>query len=418
MEHKEYAFKLAEKTKRASKYLTNASTDLKNRVLDVLAKKLLEYSDRIISENAKDLKDGEAKGLSKAMLDRLMLNEARIKSMVNSVRDVVTLPDPVGEIVKMWRRPNGLVIGKMRVPLGVVLIIYESRPNVTVDAASLCIKSGNAVILRGGSEAINSNRVLVDIIRESLVEVGLPQDVVTFVEKPDREVVLELLKLDELIDVVVPRGGESLIRFVAENSRVPVVYHYKGVCHTYVDEFADLKMAEEICFNAKVQRPGVCNAMETMLVHSKVAETFLPSMCERFKEAGVEIRGCERTLKIVPWAKPATEDDWYAEYLDLILAVKIVDSLDEAIEHINYYGSHHSDAIVTMNYDNAMKFLKEVDSAAVYVNASTRFTDGYEFGLGAEMGISTQKLHVRGPMGLEDLTCTKYIILGCGQVRT
>ncbi len=417
MDARNYALSLAKSAKMASRILANSSTDVKNRVLEITARKLIEYTPKIIEENLKDMKAGEEKGLTKAMLDRLHLNEKRIKAMVDSVRDIIGLPDPVGEVVRMWRRPNGLVIGKMRVPLGVVAIIYESRPNVTIDAAALCIKSGNAVILRGGSEAINSNRILVSIIREALSEVGLPKDVVTFVDTPDRDVVLELLKLDELIDVVIPRGGESLIRFVAENSRIPVVYHYKGVCHTYVDEFADIDMAVKICFNAKVQRPGVCNAMETMLVHSKIADRFLPVMCKKFMEAQVELRGCERTRAIVPEVKPATEEDWYAEYLDLILAIKVVDSIDEAIEHINHYGSHHSDAIVTNNYDNAMRFLREVDSAAVYVNASTRFTDGYEFGLGAEMGISTQKLHVRGPMGLEDLTCLKYIILGCGQIR-
>lgn len=417
MDAKSYALSLAKSAKVASRTLANSSTDIKNRVLEITARKLIEYTPKIIEENLKDMRAGEEKGLTKAMLDRLHLNEKRIKAMVDSVRDIIGLPDPVGEVVKMWRRPNGLVIGKMRVPLGVVAIIYESRPNVTIDAAALCIKSGNAVILRGGSEAINSNRILVNIIREALSEVGLPRDIVTFVDTTDRDVVLELLKLDELIDVVIPRGGESLIRFVAENSRIPVVYHYKGVCHTYVDEFADIDMAVKICFNAKVQRPGVCNAMETMLVHSKIADRFLPVMCKKFMEAQVELRGCERTRAIVPEVKPATEEDWYAEYLDLILAIKVVDSIDEAIEHINHYGSHHSDAIVTNNYDNAMRFLREVDSAAVYVNASTRFTDGYEFGLGAEMGISTQKLHVRGPMGLEDLTCLKYIILGCGQIR-
>ncbi len=309
------------------------------------------------------------------------------------------------------------MIGKMRVPIGVVGIIYESRPNVTADAAGLCVKSGNAVVLRGGSEAINSNRVIVNILREACAKAGVPEDAVSFIDTTDREAVNVMLKLDEIIDLIIPRGGEGLIRFVAENSRIPVVYHYKGVCHTYVDKCADLKMAQEICFNAKVQRPGVCNAMETMLVHKDVAEKFLPPMCERFRNAGVEIRGCEVTRSIVPWVKEATEEDWYAEYLDLILAVKVVNSLDEAIDHINRCGSHHSDAIVTENYERGMRFLREVDSAAVYINASTRFTDGYEFGLGAEMGISTQKLHVRGPMGLEDLTCCKYIILGCGQVR-
>jgi glutamate-5-semialdehyde dehydrogenase len=318
----------------------------------------------------------------------------------------------------MWKRPNGLRIGKMRVPLGVVGIIYESRPNVTVEAASLCIKSSNAVILKGGSEAINSNRILVNILREAAASEGFPEEAIQFIDTTDRSAVKEMLQLDEFIDVVIPRGGEGLIRFVAENARMPVIKHYKGVCHVFVDEFADLEKAWNICFNAKVQRPGVCNAMETMLVHSKIADAFLPTMIEMFKKAKVELRGCERTRKYDPdYIKPATEDDWYAEYLDLILAVKVVDSLDEAINHINTYGSHHSDAIVTENYTNGMKFINRVDSAAVYINASTRFTDGNVFGLGAEMGISTDKVHVRGPMGLEDLTITKYIIFGDGQIR-
>ena len=417
MDVREYVLERAKAAKRASRVLATLSTDVKNRALNLMADAIEEKADLIKEENRKDLEAGEAKGLSKALLDRLLLNDKRIKAMAVGLREIAALPDPVGEVVRMWKRPNGLMIGKMRVPLGVVGIIYESRPNVTADAAGLCVKSGNAVLLRGGSEAINSNRVIVQILREACAKAGVPEDAVSFIDITDRSAVNEMLKLEDYIDLIVPRGGEGLIRFVAENSRIPVVYHYKGVCHTYVDKYADLKMAEEICFNAKVQRPGVCNAMETMLVHRDVAESFLPSMCERFREAGVEIRGCERTKKIVPWVKEATEEDWYAEYLDLILAVKVVDSLEEAIDHINTYGSHHSDAIVTENYERGMRFLREVDSAAVYINASTRFTDGFEFGLGAEMGISTQKLHVRGPMGLEDLTCLKFVILGCGQIR-
>ena len=414
---REYVVEAAKRAKKAYRVLASLSTDVKNRALNLMADRIEAEAELIKQENLKDLEAGREKGLSKAMLDRLLLNDKRIKAMADGLREIASLPDPVGEIVKMWKRPNGLMVGKMRVPLGVVGIIYESRPNVTADAAGLCVKSGNAVLLRGGSEAINSNRVIVRILREACKEAGVPEDVVSFIDSTDREAVNVMLQLEEYIDLIVPRGGEGLIRFVAENSRIPVVYHYKGVCHTYVDKYADLKMAEEICFNAKVQRPGVCNAMETMLVHKDVAERFLPSMCERFRNAGVEIRGCPRTCEIVPWAKPATEKDWYEEYLDLILAVKVVDSLEEAIEHINTYGSHHSDAIVTENYERGMRFLREVDSAAVYINASTRFTDGYEFGLGAEMGISTQKLHVRGPMGLEDLTCCKYVVLGCGHVR-
>ncbi len=417
MDVRQYVEETAKQAQRAYRVLANLSTDVKNRALLLMAEGIEQNAERIKEENLKDLKTGEEKGLSKALLDRLLLNDKRIAAMADGLRQVASLPDPVGEVVKMWKRPNGLMIGKMRVPIGVVGVIYESRPNVTADTAGLCVKSGNAVLLRGGSEAINSNRVIVDVLKEACEKAGVPSDAVSFLDTTDRKAVEVMLKLDEYIDLIVPRGGEGLIRFVAENSKIPVVYHYKGVCHTYVDKYADLKMAEEICFNAKVQRPGVCNAMETMLVHKDVASEFLPVICNRLREAGVEIRGCEKTREIVPWVKPAMEDDWYEEYLDLVLAVKVVESFEEAVEHINRYGSHHSDAIVTKDYERGMRFLREVDSAAVYVNASTRFTDGYEFGLGAEMGISTQKLHVRGPMGLEDLTCCKYIVLGCGHIR-
>ncbi len=409
---------VAKLAKEVSYSLIDVSTEVKNRTLLKAAELIEEKKELIQEENRKDLIAGEEKGLSKAMLDRLLLNEKRIAGMVQVLKDVANLSDPVGEVGKMWTRPNGLKIGKMRVPLGVVAIIYESRPNVTVEAGSLCIKSSNAVILKGGSEAINSNRVLVNILKEAAASEGFPEEAIQFIDTTDRSAVKELLLLDEYIDVVIPRGGEGLIRFVAENARMPVIKHYKGVCHVFVDEFADLEKAWNICFNAKVQRPGVCNAMETMLVHSKIADAFLPTMIELFKKARVELRGDERTRSYDPdYIKPATEEDWYAEYLDLILAVRVVDSLDEAIDHINTYGSHHSDAIVTENYTNAMKFLNRVDSAAVYVNASTRFTDGNVFGLGAEMGISTDKVHVRGPMGLEDLTIPKYIIFGNGQIR-
>ncbi len=409
---------VAKIAKEVSYSLVEISTEVKNRTLLTAARLIEEKKELIEAENRKDLIAGEEKGLSKAMLDRLLLNEKRIKGMVSVLKEVASLQDPVGEVIKMWTRPNGLKIGKMRVPLGVVAIIYESRPNVTVEATSLCVKSSNSVILKGGSEAINSNRVLVNILKEAACKEGFPEEAIQFVDSTEREVVGELLKLDSYIDVVIPRGGEGLIRFVAENARMPVIKHYKGVCHVFVDEFADLEKAWNICFNAKVQRPGVCNAMETMLVHSKVADAFMPTMVELFKKAKVELRGDERTRSYDPdYIKPATEEDWYAEYLDLILAVRVVDSLDEAIDHINTYGSHHSDAIITENYTNAMKFLNKVDSAAVYVNASTRFTDGNVFGLGAEMGISTDKVHVRGPMGLEDLTIPKYIVFGNGQIR-
>ncbi|SNR89391.1 glutamate-5-semialdehyde dehydrogenase [Desulfurobacterium atlanticum] len=409
---------IAQKAKKVSFGLTSISTEIKNRTLLTAAKLIDEKRALIKMENEKDLKTAEEKGLSKAMIDRLLLNDKRIKGMIDVLYDVAKMEDPVGSVIKMWKRPNGLKIGKMRVPLGVVGIIYESRPNVTVEAASLCIKSSNAIILKGGKEAINSNRILVNILKEAADIEGFPPEAIQFVDSTDRSVVKEMVQLDEYIDVIIPRGGEGLIRFVAENSRIPVIKHYKGVCHVYVDKFADLEKAWDICFNAKVQRPGVCNAMETMLVHSEIADGFMPEMIRRFKKAGVELRGCERARSYdSKYIKPATEEDWYAEYLDLILAVRIVDSLEEAINHINTYGSHHSDAIVTENYTNGMRFLSDVDSAAVYINASTRFTDGNVFGLGAEMGISTDKIHVRGPMGLEDLTIPKYIIFGDGQVR-
>jgi glutamate-5-semialdehyde dehydrogenase len=337
--------------------------------------------------------------------------------MCAGLLDVAQLPDPVYEVTKMWRRPNGMLVGRMRTPIGLIGIIYESRPNVTVDATSLCLKSGNAVILKGGSEAINSNRALVEIMRKALKETDIPEEAVTFIDIPDREAVMEMLKLSEIIDLIIPRGGEGLIRTVTENSRIPVLKHYKGVCHVFVDREADLKMAEEICFNAKVQRPGTCNAMETMLVDEGIAEKFLPVMLKRFEEAGVELRGCEKTKRIYPSVKEVKEEDYFNEYLSLILNVRVVKDMDEAIEHITKYGSKHSDAIVTENYAKAMRFLKEVDSSAVFVNASTRLNDGYQFGLGAEIGISTDKLHARGPMGLEELTCTKFIVFGTGQLR-
>ncbi|WP_456397518.1 glutamate-5-semialdehyde dehydrogenase [Desulfurobacterium sp.] len=410
--------KIAEAAKKISYKLTGISTDVKNRTLLRAAELIDAKRDIIKAENEKDLKAAEEKGLSRAMIDRLLLNEKRIKGMIDVLHDVAKMEDPVGSVIKMWKRPNGIKIGKMRVPLGVVGIIYESRPNVTIEAASLCIKSSNAIILKGGKEAINSNRILVNILKEAAESEGFPPEAIQFVDTTDRRAVKEMVQLDEFIDVIIPRGGEGLIRFVSENSRVPVIKHYKGVCHVFVDKFADLEKAWSICFNAKVQRPGVCNAMETMLVHKEIADGFMPEMIDRFKKAGVELRGCERARAYNPeYIKKATKEDWYAEYLDLILAIKIVDSLEEAIEHINTYGSHHSDAIVTENYTNGMKFLNDVDSAAVYINASTRFTDGNVFGLGAEMGISTDKIHVRGPMGLEDLTIPKYIIFGNGQIR-
>jgi len=417
MELKEQVIRMARKAKQASQKLAKLSSTVKNEALLKMAQVLETHKDKILKLNHKDIVLAKAKGLPLALIDRLTLNEKRIKQMCEGLRQIAQLEDPVGKIESMWRRPNGLLIGRMRVPLGVIGIIYESRPNVTVDAAGLCLKAGNAVILRGGSEAINSNIALTDALSEAIQEVGLPGECIQLVRTTDRKAVGEMLKLNEYIDVIIPRGGESLIKMVTENSTIPVIKHYKGVCHVYVDEEADLKMAEKIAFNAKVQRPGVCNAMETLLVAEKIADKFLPVVIRKLQEAGVEIRGDEKTCKISPNVKRATEEDWSTEYLDLILSVKVVSGIDEAIIHINRYGSHHSDAIVTNSYIKSRKFLREVDSAAVYVNASTRFTDGGEFGLGAEIGISTDKLHARGPMGVKELTTTKFIILGEGQIR-
>jgi glutamate-5-semialdehyde dehydrogenase len=385
--------------------------------LQKIATYLEENIESILSANQKDLSNAEKNGANTALLDRLKLDEKRIKALIKSVEEIIKLPDPVGQIIEMKPRPNGLLVGRMRIPLGVIATIYEARPGVTVDIASLCIKSGNAVILRGGSEALETNSVLVQLIKKSVRDEGIDDNIVGFINDPSREHIFELLKLEELIDLVIPRGGEGLIRFVAENSRVPVLKHYKGVCHIFVDEFADLEKAYKVCLNAKVQRPSVCNAMETLLVHEKIAEKFLPTMGKIFREHGVELRGCEKTRKIISYAVPATEDDWYAEYLDLILAVRVVPSIDEAIEHIKKYGSSHTEAIITENLENAMKFIKEVDSSSVMVNASTRFADGYEYGLGAEVGISTTKLHAYGPMGLEGLTTLKWIVFGNGHIR-
>jgi len=417
MELKEQVIRMARKAKQASQKLAKLSSTVKNEALLKMAQILETHKDKILKLNHKDIVLAKAKGLPPALIDRLTLNEKRIKQMCDGLRQIAQLEDPVGKIESMWRRPNGLLIGRMRVPLGVIGIIYESRPNVTVDAAGLCLKAGNAVILRGGSEAINSNIALTDALSEAIQEVGLPGECIQLVRTTDRKAVGEMLKLNEYIDVIIPRGGESLIKMVTENSTIPVIKHYKGVCHVYVDEEADLKMAEKIAFNAKVQRPGVCNAMETLLVAEKIADKFLPVVIRKLQEAGVEIRGDEKTCKISPNVKRATEEDWSTEYLDLILSVKVVSGIDEAIAHINRYGSHHSDAIITNSYIKSRKFLREVDSAAVYVNASTRFTDGGEFGLGAEIGISTDKLHARGPMGVKELTTTKFIILGEGQIR-
>ena len=409
---------IAQKAKSASNVLAKASSNSKDQALLLMSSGILSRSSFIIEENNKDIEDSKAKGISTSFLDRLTLTPSRIKAMADGLKEIASLHDPVGEVVKMWRRPNGLLVGRMRIPLGVIGIIYEARPNVTADGSGLCIKSGNAVILRGGSESIRSNIAIGNVLRDALRKADLPEDSIQIIPVVDRTAVLEMLKLEDYIDLIIPRGGEGLIRFVSENSRIPVIKHYKGVCHIFVDESADLEMAKKISFNAKVQRPGVCNAMETLLVHEKIAGAFLPSIVRTLEEAGVEIRGCRRTREIIPHIKEAAEEDWYAEYLDLILSVKVVKDLDEAISHIEKYGSMHTEAIITENYTNAQSFLNGVNSSTVLVNASTRFSDGFELGLGAEIGISTSKLHAFGPMGVEELTTTKFIIYGNGQIRT
>ncbi len=408
---------LTEKAKSASRALALIDTKTKNRALIAMASALKKNAYHIMSENRNDLLAAGKMGLSSSLIDRLTLTEKRIDSMADSLARIAKLKDPVGEIIEKRKRPNGLLIEKVRVPIGVILIIYESRPDVTSDCIGLCLKSSNAVILRGGSEAIKSNITIYNALNREAVKRGIPEGAISIIRDTDRLVVDSLLRKVGVIDLVIPRGGESLIREVSKKSRIPVIKHYKGVCHTYVDAGADLKMAEDICFNAKAQRPGVCNAMETLLVDKRIAGLFLPSMIKRYRDAGIEIRGSKEVKKIVKDVKLASEEDWYTEYLDLILSVKIVSGVDEAIGHIMKYGSYHSDAIITKDKAIAARFLKEVDSACVYVNASTRFTDGGEFGMGAEMGISTDKIHARGPMGLEELTSYKYIIHGNGQVR-
>ena len=414
-----YIKELAAKTKKASREVASLKENTKNKILREMAKELLKSKNYILKQNVKDIKRAKKLKLSDSMIDRLSLTDKRIQSMATSIKDIATLPDPTGSVEDIVKRPNGLLIGKMKVPIGVIFVIYESRPNVTADCMALCLKSGNALILRGGSEAINSNIAIFDILMKKAVKAGLPENSINLIKVTDRKAVDKLLKLSNFVDLVIPRGGESLIREVTKQSRIPVIQHYKGVCHVFVDDYADLNMALNIVFNAKVQRPGVCNAMETLLVHKDVAVRFLPSIAKKLKEASVELRGCPLTRRILKGVKvkAATEKDWTTEYLDLILSIKVVGSLEEAMDHINTYGTYHSDAIVTDNYKNALEFLQKVDSSTVYVNASTRFTDGHEFGKGAEIGISTNKLHARGPMGLEELTTYKYIVLGEGQIR-
>ncbi|MCC5847355.1 MAG: glutamate-5-semialdehyde dehydrogenase [Verrucomicrobia bacterium] len=408
---------MGERAVKASRELALLSSRKKNSILEGMADELEARKIEIQTANRKDLEEGAREGLSKAMLDRLSLTDERFDGMVKGIHDVIALKDPVGDVLSSWVRPNGLEIRKVRVPIGVIAIIYESRPNVTVDAAVLCFKSSNATILRGGKEAVHSNRALALAIQEGGEKKGLPKNAVQLVQTTNRAAVKDLVQLDGMVDLVIPRGGESLIRAVSEQATVPVIKHYKGVCHIFVDKSADLAKAVEIIDNAKTQRPGVCNSVETVLVHKNVAEEFLPMMANRLIAKNVVIRGCETTRRHIPEAEPATEADWGEEYLDLILSVKVVDSVDEATTHINTYGSRHSDAILSETETAQKKFLQEVDSSTVYVNASTRFTDGNAFGLGAEIGISTDKLHARGPMGLEELTTYKYHVLGTGQVR-
>lgn len=418
MDIKAYVLKKALEAKDGARAIAKASSDEKDKALIKMAETILKKSKELKAANKKDVAAAKKRGLTKAMVDRLTLTQKRIDEMAQGLIEIANLPDPAGEILKMRTRPNGMMVGKMRVPIGVIGIIYESRPNVTADATALCLKAGNAVVLRGGSEAVHSNTAIVKILRGVARSQGIHQGVITFIEKTDRQAVMEMLKLEGIIDVVIPRGGEGLIRAVTENSRIPVLKHYKGVCHVFVDRDADLRMAEEICFNAKVQRPGTCNAMETMLVDRKIARKFLPSMIKRFKKAKVKLKGDAGTRRYDKAISPASDDDYHTEYVDKILNIRIVKDMDAAMDHIAEYSSAHTETIVTEDYNKAMRFLKEVDSSSVMVNVSTRFSDGFQYGLGAEMGISTDKIHARGPMGLEELTCTKFIVLGSGQIRT
>ncbi|MBN2097315.1 MAG: glutamate-5-semialdehyde dehydrogenase [Candidatus Omnitrophica bacterium] len=418
MKIKQYVINMEKKAKAASWVLPSVPTETKNRILLALADSLLKNRTKLFRANRKDLAQAQRQGLSQAFLDRLLLDEKRIDAMAQSLENIARLADPVGQVIKSYRRPNGLLIKKVRVPIGVIAIIYEARPNVTSDCIGLCLKSGNAVILRGGKEALNSNLAVFNILSQVIKKYHLPEGAINLIRHSQRKAIDILLSQQNYIDLVIPRGGEGLIRLVSKKSQIPVIKHYKGICHVYVDQAADLSLARKVVFNAKVQRPGVCNAMETLLVHRAVAKRFLPEMIRKLQAAAVEIRGCPQARRIVKTLKKASAQDWSREYLDLILSVKVVPSLKQAIEHINRYGSRHSDAIISQDRLRQKEFLDGVDSACVYVNASTRFTDGYEFGLGAEMGISTDKIHCRGPMALEELTTYKYKIFGKGQIRT
>ncbi len=413
----DYIEELVKKARAAANKLATLSTVVKDQALTAMADGLEAKTDDLLAANAKDLEAFEKAKGSNALADRLTLTSARIKEMADGIRQIVKLPDPLGEAPKMWRRPNGMQVGKIRVPIGVIGIIYESRPNVTADSAALCLKSGNACVLRGGSEAIHSNRAIAAILSEAAEKAGVPAGAISFVERTEREVAHMLLKQDKYVDLIIPRGGDALMKTVTEQSTIPVIKHDKGVCHIYVDADADPAMAENICVNAKVQRPSTCNAMETLLVHQQMARTFLPELVKKLIAAKVEVRGCPKTCQVAPEAKPASDSDYGQEFLALILAVKVVKSMEEAMAHIETYGSHHTESIITNDYTRAMRFLREVDASAVMVNASTRLNDGYQFGLGAEIGISTTRIHARGPMGLEELTCSKFIVFGSGQIR-
>lgn len=417
MDVEQMVVSLCQAAKKAARVLARTSTPAKNQALRMAADLLRKNSEILLAENRQDVETGRRNGLSAAMLDRLTLTEARIDAMAKGLELIADLPDPVGETISQWKCPNGLEIGQVRIPLGVVGVIYESRPNVTADAAGLGLKAGNAVILKGGSEAFRTNGAITDVLTSAVVSAGLPEASMQLIRSTDRQAVAALLRQERFVDVIVPRGGEELIRAVTERSAVPVIQHFSGVCHTYIDAEADLNKAARICMNAKVQRPWVCNAMENLLVHEAVAPQFLPSFIADLEKAGVEVRGCERTKQLVPHITAATAEDWQTEYLDLILAVKVVSSLDDALDFIHTNGSGLADAIVSENYSHVRRFLHEVDSATVYANASTRFTDGYEFGFGAEVGISTNRLHARGPMGVRELTTYKYVIQGDGQIR-
>ena len=409
---------ICRKAKKASFQLAKLQSEIKDNALCRMANALEANTEKILIANAKDVEAAKTKRLKPTLLDRLALDKRKIANMARCLREVAGLPDPVGSIVNSWTRPNGLIIGQLRVPLGVVGVIYESRPDVTSDAAGICLKSGNSVILRGGSDAINSNTAIGEVLREALTGTPVPADAIQVVSSTDRKVVQELMSMRDYVSVLIPRGGADLIKNVIENARIPVIETGTGNCHIYVEDDADLKNAISIIINAKCQRPGVCNAAEKLLVHKSIAKEFLPMVIAALRSESVEVRGDLETIAIVPDVKPARNKDWYTEYLDLIIAVKVVKGLDEAVAHINKYGSHHSEAIITSSFEKAQRFLREVDSAAVYWNASTRFTDGNQFGLGAEIGISTQKMHARGPMSVQHLTSTKYCILGSGQIRS